>query len=140
MHRAVIAYGSNIRPDANVPAAEAAVSGAMRLVAASARVRTAPVGNADQPDFTNGAWLVETEMERGALEAWLHGVEAALGRERGADRCAPRTMDLDVVVWDGIVVHGDFAEKEFVRKAVLELLPGIGAGSQGFKAMKSDST
>ena len=52
------------------------------------------------PDYVNAAALLETVLDPEALLAYLHGIEADLGRTRRV-RWAERTIDLD------IVFHGD---------------------------------
>jgi 2-amino-4-hydroxy-6-hydroxymethyldihydropteridine diphosphokinase len=124
-HRAVIALGSNIRPEIHIPSAILRLQRRIQIVAKSEFVSTQPIGPADQPDFINGVLLVETEKERPELEKWLHEVEDELGRIREGDPSGPRTIDLDVAVWDGEVIHRDVMEREFLRKAILEVLPDL---------------
>ena len=59
----------------------------------------------------------------------LHPTERQLGRRRTADKCAPRPIDLDLILYDDLVVsdgdltlpHGDL-RRPFVYLPVLELL------------------
>jgi 2-amino-4-hydroxy-6-hydroxymethyldihydropteridine diphosphokinase len=124
-HRAVIALGSNIRPEIHIPSAILRIQRKTLIIAASSFVSTKPLGGPDQPDFINGVLLVETEMERSELVKWLHEVEDELGRVRECDRSGPRTIDLDLAVWNGAVVHRDVEEREFLRKAIHEVLPDL---------------
>ena len=94
-------------------------------MAESPFVRTRPVGCVDQPDFTNGALLVETAADRERLRSDLKGIEALLGRQRGDNRYGPRTIDLDIVVWNGRIVDPDFYTREFLRQAVMAVLPDL---------------
>ncbi len=128
MNRAVVGVGSNIDPDRNVPAARALLASSHRLLAESAFVRTAPIGFPDQPDFLNGAFLVETALDRTAFEHDLHRVEQELNRVRTANRNGPRTIDLDLTAWNGAIVDPDYHTRAFLRAAVDELL-GTGADS-----------
>jgi 2-amino-4-hydroxy-6-hydroxymethyldihydropteridine diphosphokinase len=125
MHRAVIALGSNIRPEFHIPVAILQIEKKTWIIGKSEFVSTRPVGNPDQPDFINGVLLVETGMNLPELAAWLHDVEDELGRIRTPDPSGPRTIDLDVAVWDGQVVHRDVLERDFLKKAVLEVLPDL---------------
>ena len=124
-NRAVIALGSNIRPEIHIPSAILRLQRMTQIVAKSEFVSTKPVGTADQPEFINGVLLVETDLDRSELVKWLRDVEDELGRIREDDPFGPRTIDLDVAVWNGEVVHRDFTEREFLRKAVLEVLPDL---------------
>lgn len=125
MNRAVIGVGSNVEPERHVPAARRHIAQRHVVLAASPFVRTRPVGRVDQPDFTNGALLVETALDRERLRGDLKIIEALLGRQRGEDRYGPRTIDLDIVVWNGRIVDPDFYTRGFLRQAVMALLPDL---------------
>jgi 2-amino-4-hydroxy-6-hydroxymethyldihydropteridine diphosphokinase len=125
MNRVVVGAGSNLNPETNFPAARAVLHREQRLVASSKLVTTKPIGTLDQPDFVNGAFLVETPLDRDAFRAYLKTVEAQLGRVRGPDKFGPRTIDLDIVVWNGVVVDDDFYSRDFVRSTVLEVAPDV---------------
>jgi 2-amino-4-hydroxy-6-hydroxymethyldihydropteridine diphosphokinase len=127
--RAYIAVGSNIHPMDNVPAAAGMlrrISG-VRLLASSRFWQTGPMGRTDQPDFVNGAWAISTDLDIPTLKSHLRDVEERLGRRRSADRNAPRTLDLDLVLYGTTVdpalslPHPDLA-RPFVYGPVMELL------------------
>jgi GTP cyclohydrolase IA len=101
--RAVVSIGSNIDPEHNVPAAVGRVDGlpGVTVLAVSPLYRTAPVDGASGPEFLNAALLVDTDLDPAGLRRVLRGVEDSLGRVRTAERNAPRTIDLDVVLFDG---------------------------------------
>lgn len=67
---------------------------------------TRPVPASDQPDFVNGVALLRGAAEPHALLQALHAIEAAAGRVRGAANAA-RTLDLDLLAMDGLVVASD---------------------------------
>ncbi len=108
MNRAFIGVGSNIRPEEYVPKAVDLLlrTPSLRVVGVSTFYRTqallppgAPVGPRQiNPDYLNGVLEVETALGPAALSAVLEAVERALGRFRGADKFAPRTMDLDLLI------------------------------------------
>ncbi|MBN2200402.1 2-amino-4-hydroxy-6-hydroxymethyldihydropteridine diphosphokinase [bacterium] len=123
---AVIAVGSNIDPEPNIRRAIQEMAGFLTLLAVSDFMTTRPVGNTDQPDFRNGAVLAETALGKAELEEKLHAVEAKLGRIRQQDRYGPRTMDLDVVWWNGRVCHPDAETRDFVKTAMNQVLDRFG--------------
>ena len=123
MNRVVIGVGSNIDPEENIAAAREMVAQEFRFLGASRLRRTAPIGTTDQPHFLNGAFLVETELDRGKLKERLLAIEARLGRVRTPDRSGPRTIDLDPVVFNDEIVDPDYDDRDFLRAAVQELLP-----------------
>lgn len=126
-NRAVISIGSNIDPEPNIRRAMEEMAKFLRLLAVSDFATTRPIGNKDQPDFRNGAVLAETGMEKAALEEKLRAIETELGRRRTGDRFGPRTMDLDVVWWNGRVCHPDAETRDFVKTAVTQVLDRCGS-------------
>jgi 2-amino-4-hydroxy-6-hydroxymethyldihydropteridine diphosphokinase len=126
MNSAVIGVGSNVEPEKNVEAALALLSKEQKVLAASRQKRTSPRGLENQPDFINCAFLMETKLDRAALADYLKGVESRLGRKRTGEKDAPRSIDLDIIVFNGEVVGPDFERYDFVRDSVLELLPELG--------------
>ena len=96
-----VALGSNINPERNLPEAVRLLSLRCRLVAVSPVYETAPVGKTDQPSFLNAAVLIETELGAPELKTRvLQRIEQELGRVRTADKNAPRTIDLDITLFN----------------------------------------
>ena len=125
MNEAVIGIGSNIDPEKNIAMARDILARDFQLVAGSAFVRTRPVGYAQQADFLNGAVLVRTDLKLEPLRQYLKKIEDTLGRRRTILTFGPRTVDLDIVVWNGKLLDPDFYERDYLKKAVLELMPDI---------------
>jgi 2-amino-4-hydroxy-6-hydroxymethyldihydropteridine diphosphokinase len=110
---------------------EALVQAGVRPEAVSSVYRSAPVGYAAQPDFLNavlvGGWPGSVEA---LLDAAL-AAEAAAGRRRSF-RNAPRTLDIDLILVDGLVMEGDrltipharWRERAFVLAPLAEVAPG----------------
>lgn len=69
----------------------------------SALYRTPAFPPGSGPDFVNAALAVETNFPPEEFLEGLHAIEAALGRERHK-RWAPRTLDLDLVGYDDLVL------------------------------------
>jgi 2-amino-4-hydroxy-6-hydroxymethyldihydropteridine diphosphokinase len=125
LNTAVVGVGSNIDPRRNIRRAEDILSREQVLLKKSSFRVTPPIGMAGQDDFLNGAFLVSTRMSYEEFKAYLRKVEARLGRVRGGDRYGPRTIDLDLIVWNHEVVNDDYYTRDFVRDATLELLPDL---------------
>ena len=67
--------------------------------------RTDPVGGPPgQPEYANAAVLIETSLAPRALLRELQRIEAEAGRERLVHH-GPRTLDLDILWWQGRVIH-----------------------------------
>ena len=71
-----------------------------RLEAASSLYRTTPV-DASGPDFINAVARLRTSLAPLALLQALQGLKQQAGRERPY-RNAPRTLDLDVLLYSGV--------------------------------------
>ena len=102
------------------------------LVASSGLYRSAPV-QAEGPDFLNAVVELRTTLAPLALLQALQALEQAAGRERPYVN-APRTLDLDVLLWGpgghsvwelpGLSVpHPRLWERAFVLLPLAELLP-----------------
>ncbi len=134
-HRAAIALGSNLASAvggrrATIEAAVERVRGLGEVMAVSRLVDTAPVGVAEQPRFLNGALVLQTELGPGALMETLLEIERALGRVRaGVAAKGPRTIDLDLLLYDDVVMttaaltlpHPAMAERPFVLGPMAEI-------------------
>ena len=119
-----IGVGSNIDAAANVPAAVEKLSGVGEVVAVSQMLTSAPVGRTDQPAFTNGAVRLRTSLSEGDLKQRLLKIEADLGRVRDPDdRCGPRTIDLDIIIYGDRPADDDLRRRWFVAVPVAEVWP-----------------
>ena len=123
MNQAVIGVGSNIDPQLNISMARTKIAENWRIVAESRFIETEPVGYAEQPNFINGTLLIETRTDRKALQRRLKIIERELGRERDGNRNGPRTIDLDLLVWNGRVVDEDVYARAFLREGIQQVLP-----------------
>jgi len=125
-----VAVGSNIEPEENIPAALTVLMKSTRVLASSTFYRTEAVGPLHQPDFVNGVWQIDTALAASEVKKrLLLPIERKLGRERTNDQFAPRTIDLDLVLYDDRVIddgcmrlpHPDL-KRTFVCMPVMELL------------------
>jgi 2-amino-4-hydroxy-6-hydroxymethyldihydropteridine diphosphokinase len=106
VHRVVISLGSNIDKERNLPTAVRllAASTAASVAAVSPVYETAPVGADNAPPFFNAAVLLLTTQTAVELkDGLLSEIERELGRARTADKNAPRTIDLDIALYDDAV-------------------------------------
>lgn len=143
-HQAYLALGSNLDdPAAQVSSAMIALGTLpqTRVLHRSSLYRSAPVGYLEQPDFVNAVVQVETALPPHALlDAMLH-LEQCRGRTRAFPN-APRTLDLDLLLYDDMVLHEhgltiphpQMHRRAFVLLPLLEIapdcmIPGIGAAA-----------
>jgi len=125
LNEVVIGVGSNIDPVKNIKIAEQTISANHNLIKRSSFIETKPIGYKNQDNFLNGALLIETEMDPSELKCWLQTLEKKLGRTKTENINGPRTIDLDIIVWNGKVVDDEVYEREFLQDSVKELLPDI---------------
>ncbi|HUX89376.1 MAG TPA: 2-amino-4-hydroxy-6-hydroxymethyldihydropteridine diphosphokinase [Gallionellaceae bacterium] len=147
-HTAFIGLGSNLsNPSAQVLQAMQAIDRLpdTRVVARSSLYRSAPVGYLDQPDFINAVVKIETGLAPLALLQALLALEQENGRTREFQN-APRTLDLDVLLYDDIrhhqhgltLPHPQMHKRAFVLQPLLEIapdcvIPGVGAAAQALQ-------
>ncbi|GAB4574533.1 MAG: 2-amino-4-hydroxy-6-hydroxymethyldihydropteridine diphosphokinase [Anaerolineae bacterium] len=110
-HTVHLSLGANIAPEANLRACVRMLQARTRVIAVSPVYETVPVGFSAQANFLNAAVLLQTELAPEAFrEAVIVPIEAALGRVRDPrNKNAPRTIDLDIALWDEAVF--DFGAK-----------------------------
>ena len=121
-HVVIISVGSNISPIENLSRSQAILESEAQLIAVADVIETTPVGYAQQPNFLNTAYLIKTDLDYDDLNRYLKSVEDRLGRERGPIKSGPRTIDLDIVIWDGEVLTNDYHQQEYVYIPVNQLL------------------
>ncbi len=122
-HRACLLLGSNIQPEANLWQAVRLLQDQMTVLKASSVWETSSVGSGG-PNFLNAALLVAVSLEDIALkEQVLRPIEARLGRVRTADKNAPRTIDLDIILFDGRLLDPSLWVHAHRAVPVSELLP-----------------
>lgn len=87
----------------------------------SSFIYTEPLLYENQPKFLNGAVLLETELKQDKLRQQLKTMEVKLGRARTNNKNGPRTIDLDIITFDGEIVDDDYYERDFLQKMVAEV-------------------
>jgi 2-amino-4-hydroxy-6-hydroxymethyldihydropteridine diphosphokinase len=100
---------------------------------------TDPVGYEDQPRFLNGVARLQTSLEPRDLLTVLLDLERDLGRTRHGPRFGPRTIDLDILLYDnreidepGLEIpHPRMAERAFVLEPLAELDPALEVPGRG---------
>jgi 2-amino-4-hydroxy-6-hydroxymethyldihydropteridine diphosphokinase len=133
--RCFIALGANLGdPVATVKAAIVALRGLPQteFIAASSLYCTAPVGLKHQPDFINAVVELIAVSPAPTLLESLFDIEARFGRRRSV-RNAPRTLDLDLLLYGDAVSHDPqlilphprLHERAFVLAPLAEIAPQL---------------
>jgi 2-amino-4-hydroxy-6-hydroxymethyldihydropteridine diphosphokinase len=132
LNDAYLSLGSNIDPELNLPAAVRELARFGRVVAVSSVWESPPEGFAEQPYFLNAALLLETPLSAAELkERAIAGIEAQLGRTRSANRNAPRTIDIDIMLFNHdrltlgrrTIPDAEVLERPFVAIPLAEIAP-----------------
>lgn len=131
-HRAYIGLGSNIGDkEENLRAAlQLLTNETTKVEKVSSFYGTKPVGYEDQDDFVNCAAEIKTLLTPKELMTFLMDIEKELKRER-VIRWGPRTIDLDVLLYDDIITssediiipHPRMHERLFVLKPLSDIAP-----------------
>ena len=103
-----------------------------RIVWTSSVYDCEPYGNPDQSNFLNAVVELETTLAPAALHAEAKGIEQRLGRT-GSVRWGPREIDIDILVYDGLVVddeslkvpHPEIEKRKFVLVPLREIAPDL---------------
>ncbi len=104
--RAFLSLGSNIDKERNLARAVRLLAERVSVAAVSSVYETQPVGATPQESFLNAAVMVETILSPDDLKTQiLTPIEEELGRIRTADRYGPRSIDLDIVLFDSEVIQ-----------------------------------
>jgi 2-amino-4-hydroxy-6-hydroxymethyldihydropteridine diphosphokinase len=123
LHRAYLCLGSNIDPEENMRRAVALLSEHTRVIALSRCWESEAIGSIG-PNFLNMAACIETPLDVAVLkEQVLARIEHQLGRVRTSDKNAPRTIDLDITLFDGQVRDQHLWERAYLALTIAELLP-----------------
>lgn len=129
---AYLSLGSNIEPEQNMISAVRLLAAMSTLRAVSSVWETKPLGATEQANFLNAAALVETDMA--ALEFKqnvLRPIEQSLGRVRSGDKYGPRTIDIDLMLFNRDIFelgkhhipNAEIVERAFVAIPLAEIDP-----------------
>lgn len=121
MNICIIGIGSNIEADKNIPEMLKLLGTEVEIVQVSEMVQTKPIGISEQPDYTNGAVRIVTEMNLEDLSAFLKQLEDRMGRDRTQKKFGPRNIDLDILIWNNAIVDPDYYTRTFLRNSAAEL-------------------
>lgn len=123
--QACLLLGSNIEAQKNLPKAVGLLSKELVILRTSSVWQSKAVGS-DGPDFLNAALLVETNLSVHELkDRVLLKVEEDLKRVRTEDKNAPRTIDIDIIFYDGKQVDDELDRYEHMLLPVSEVMEQV---------------
>jgi 2-amino-4-hydroxy-6-hydroxymethyldihydropteridine diphosphokinase len=132
--RAFVSVGSNIDPAANTEQALRLLGCETRITNISTVYETEAEGRPEQPRYYNCVAEIDTTLPPRDLKLHvLRKIEKKLGRKRGSDKFAARTIDLDLVLYDELVLAAealtlpdpDITRRPFLAIPLHELAPAL---------------
>ena len=119
-----LCLGSNIAPQENLPKALERLAQVLTVLQVSTTWQTPAVGSPG-PDFMNAALGVQTALSSEEIKIEIiRPIEAELGRVRTADKNAPRTIDIDILIDGGELVDPGVWSEAHKTLPLAELIPG----------------
>ena len=118
---AIVALGSNINSRENFEKAILKIQDLGFILKQTEFIQTKPLKFEAQPEFLNGAVLLNTKKSLSELKMHLKQIETLLGRVRTENKNAPREIDLDIATFNGFLIDEDLAEFPFLIDFIQEL-------------------
>jgi 2-amino-4-hydroxy-6-hydroxymethyldihydropteridine diphosphokinase len=130
MPEVYVALGSNVEPEKHLALASRELDRAFPGARFSSWYRNAAVGFQGE-DFINSVAVFPTDLPLSELLPRLHAIEALCGRPREAPRWAPRTMDIDVLLYGSLICQEpqlprpDLLKRAYMLGPLAELAPDV---------------
>jgi 2-amino-4-hydroxy-6-hydroxymethyldihydropteridine diphosphokinase len=125
-----VGFGSNVEPETHLGEAHAELTRQFGSLRCSSVYRS-PAFGFEGDDFLNLVGGFESELGPDAIDDILSRTEYAGGRSRGPVRFAPRTLDLDLLIYGPTVDPSRRLPREdvlfypFVLAPLAEIVPGL---------------
>ena len=134
-HRVFLSIGSNLGDREgylDMAIEELGRDASVEIQKISTIIETEPYGPVEQPNFLNGVIELETYLDPEEFLSVVLDIENEAGRER-IIRWGPRTLDIDIVMFDDMIIstdslvvpHPEMANREFVLKPMAEIAPHV---------------
>jgi 2-amino-4-hydroxy-6-hydroxymethyldihydropteridine diphosphokinase len=118
-----LSLGSNIEPETNLPQAIQKLQTIFPLVAISSTWRTPAVGF-EGDDFLNTVVLIKTGLSPSVLKSEiLRPLEALLGRIRTKEKFSPRTIDIDILLYQDQLIDKELWSQPHLAVPLAEIIP-----------------
>ena len=122
-HLAYLNLGSNIQPEKNLVRAVELLYVHGEVLKISNAWETESVG-ANGPNYLNACVLFKTEAVQAELkDNIIRPIEAQLGRKRSENKFAPRTIDIDIIIFDDKPYNDKHWSLAFVVVPLAEIYP-----------------
>lgn len=122
-HFAYLSLGSNIQPETHLVRAIQLLYDYGEVLKVSSAWETKSVG-AEGPNYLNACVLFKCQLMPVELkENIIRPIEAQLGRKRSENKFAPRTIDIDIVLFDDKPYNDKYWNYAFVIVPLAEIYP-----------------
>ena len=122
-HLLYLNIGSNIAPEVNVPKAMQLLGNHSPLLHISSIWESTAIGTSG-PNYWNACVSLRSPFEPDAFkETIIRSIEAQLGRNRTADKFAPRPMDIDIILCNDTPIGDYWFELAYVVVPLAEIYP-----------------
>jgi len=132
MAKVYLGLGSNIDPEKNLRLGIGELGARFGVLELSNVYRSAAVGF-DGDDFLNLVAGLESDASPAQLHAMLMEIHSLAGRARAESRYSPRTLDIDLLLYDDLVLdvppiripRSDILKYSFVLGPLAEIAPQL---------------
>jgi len=121
MPQVLVGLGSNIDAEQHLTQAAIALRRRFDEVRFSSVYQSAAVGM-DGDDFLNACCVFDTRLAQDSLITLLKALEDAQGRDRSVGSWKPRTLDLDILMYDGVVTDEELSRYAHACVPAAELI------------------
>jgi 2-amino-4-hydroxy-6-hydroxymethyldihydropteridine diphosphokinase len=130
-HQVILGLGSNISPAENLKSGLYLLGQITSIESVSKIWQTRAVGSKG-PDFLNAAVRISTPLTPDELRNQvIRPIENFLGRERTKDPNSPRTIDVDILIFDGKILDPDIWNYAHLCVPLSQLLPNFSNPATG---------
>jgi 2-amino-4-hydroxy-6-hydroxymethyldihydropteridine diphosphokinase len=127
----VLGLGSNIEPETHLVCAVEFLQRLLTVEAISSAWVTPAVGTV-APDFLNAVVLVRTRYNQRQIKGRIiHWIENRLGRVRNADKNAPRTIDIDILMIGNEILEPRIWTQGYLAVPLAQIMPDLCAPTSG---------
>ncbi|MGA8473429.1 MAG: GTP cyclohydrolase MptA [Candidatus Cybelea sp.] len=126
MHEFYIGIGSNLGDrQGNILAALQRLRARAQIFAVSSFYESEAAHGAEGPAYLNIAAGLRAELDAEAVKRFSRDVELGVGRARGTRRLAPRPIDIDLLIFDGVVVQPHLDVRPYNVAPLAEIAPQL---------------
>lgn len=121
MNTVLLMLGSNSDPEINLKLAIEKLAQYFDIVVQSTLLISKPVGNHYINDFHNLAIKLYSNFDLSETKARFKQIEMELGRTPESKKTGLICIDIDLIFWNGILVHKDYERFFFVKDCIDEV-------------------